>query len=127
MKRLFAALSLLLCAATPATTPNVFTEATPSIAVRVGQTFVIGLPSNPSTGYAWRMSGALTQSKLAYLGTTYLGPNTTRVGAGGTDLYLFTAKQAGTYTLTFSYSRPWEAGVPAAKTATFAVAVTPAK
>ncbi|MHB8461715.1 MAG: protease inhibitor I42 family protein [Vulcanimicrobiaceae bacterium] len=127
MKRLFAALSLFLCAAAPATTPNVFTEATPSIAVHVGQTFVIGLLSSPSTGFGWRMSGEITQSKLAFLGSTYLAPNTTRVGAGGTELYLFTARQAGTYTLTFSYSRPWEAGVPAAKTVTFAVAVTPAK
>ncbi len=127
MKRLFAALSLLLCAASPSTTPNVFTEATPSIAVHVGQTFVIGLVSSPSTGYSWRMSGELTQAKLGFLGTSYLAPTAARVGASGTELYLFTAKQAGTYTLTFSYSRPWESGVPAVKTVTFAVAVTPAK
>ena len=46
-----------------------------------------------------------------------------RTGAGGINVFRFRGEQAGQGVLQFEYRRPWETGVPAAKTVRYPVTV----
>jgi len=88
-----------------------------------GQVLDIELPSNPSAGYSWQLSGA-RPSQLASVTDSYEAtgePNV--VGAGGYQVFSYSAAEAGTGTLKLDYVRPWETGVAPAKTFSITVSV----
>ncbi len=101
---------------------GVFTTATPQIAAHHGTTFLVALPSNPTTGYAWtarvRGSGIVSQ------GSAYQRPQSAGMGAGGQQVFSFDAVRNGTATITFSYARTWEKHVAPIKSAVFHVTTT---
>jgi inhibitor of cysteine peptidase len=85
---------------------------------------VVKLGANPTTGYDWEEAvisntGVMTQASRDYIGPT----DTNVVGAGGTDAWTFESKAAGTTTIKFSYSRPWEGGEKGIYTLTINVTV----
>lgn len=91
------------------------------ISVQVGQTLVVALPSNPSTGYSW---------EIVELDQLVLKPTkedfkveSDLVGAGGTQLFFFEALKAGQTSLQLVYHRPWETGVEPADTFSISVEV----
>ena len=94
--------------------------------LRPGQTLSIALPSNGSTGYAWRV-GAFDEAVLKR--ATPFGEEVTNarpagmVGVPGETQWRFDAGSPGTTTLEFAYGRPWETGVAPAETARFTVTV----
>jgi inhibitor of cysteine peptidase len=104
----------------PATrVPTVYREGD-AITVKNGDEFVVALPATPSTGYSWTAADnpdveLVTSNQIA---------GADRPGASGSQELTFRAKQSGTTTLKLAYARPFEHGVPPAKTATFAVTVT---
>lgn len=74
------------------------------VQVAVGETFVISLASNPTTGYTWQ---AETEPEhLEWLGQEFQ-PGDSAVGAGGSELVRFLARQMGETRITFEYRRPW--------------------
>jgi inhibitor of cysteine peptidase len=82
------------------------------VTATVGSTITVSLCSNPTTGFQW---GAQTQVSNAQVlkqeSHKMVGPaNTGMVGAPGSEVWTFQALQAGTSTVSFSYSRPWEGG-----------------
>ncbi|MDD3365166.1 MAG: protease inhibitor I42 family protein [Syntrophomonas sp.] len=82
----------------------------------VGQTLIISLSSNPTTGYTWNIKNAGDEKILSPIGNTYLGEsneNQLRVGQGGQQYWRFKALQAGTTELQLVYARPWESVQPA--------------
>jgi inhibitor of cysteine peptidase len=87
-----------------------------SVQVNVGQTVVVRLPSNPTTGYQWSAQG--NPAPLALVKSDYAtDPQVAgRAGAGGMQTLQFAAKSSGKVELTLGYSRPWEKDVPSAKT-----------
>ncbi|MEI8002024.1 MAG: protease inhibitor I42 family protein [Actinomycetes bacterium] len=92
-----------------------------SISVHAGDTFVIVLDANPSTGYSWT---AVANPQATFVSSRSVTPQGAMVGAGGTQELTFTAGAKGSSTLTVNYARSFDpAGTPPAKVATFPITV----
>ena len=78
------------------------------ISARVGEAFTISLPSNPTTGYAWTTDydNVLLRAEDASFEPS--APDSIRLGAGGTSVFVFTPLLPGKTTIRFVYKRPWE-------------------
>ena len=90
-----------------------------------GQTLVVTLDSNPTTGYSWAVAD-VDKAVLRQVGdAVYQSPNSNPnvVGAGGAQTYRFEAASAGATTLKLAYRRSWETGVAPIKTFTVQVVV----
>ena len=77
--------------------------------VATGQSLLLRVESNPTTGYSWQ---AEQDEELFDIQSLYTArPQSEPVsGAGGWQSFLLTPKTAGTARLSFTYSRPWEPG-----------------
>ena len=89
------------------------------ISVSNGEEFVVALPANPSTGYAWTAAG---NPDVAYESSHQVAGGS-QPGAPGTQELTFRADHSGQSTLKLAYARSFEPGVPPAKTAEFPVSV----
>ena len=90
-----------------------------------GQTLVVTLDSNPTTGYSWAVAD-VEKSVLRQVGdSSYQSSNSNPgvVGAGGAETFRFETASAGTTTLKMIYHRPWETNVAPIKTFTVQVVV----
>ena len=88
-----------------------------------GQTVVLALDSNPTTGFGWAIAD-VDKSVLRPIGDSSFQPsNTNLTGAGGVESFRFEATNAGLTTLKLVYRRPWETNVAPARTFTVQVAV----
>jgi len=96
---------------------------TQSFEVKPGKRFRITLESNRSTGYQWRMARPLDQKVVKLVGSGYQSPEVKLPGAGGKEIWTFEAVAAGRTEIAMQYIRPWEKGVPPARTAKFTVVV----
>lgn len=85
--------------------------------VNVGDTILVVLEGNPTTGYSW--AGALDEQSAAVLeqqGEPVYAEDTVEedvVGAGGAFTFTFTAAEEGEATITLVYARTWESVDPA--------------
>ncbi|MCL6649106.1 MAG: protease inhibitor I42 family protein [Chloroflexi bacterium] len=93
------------------------------IAVQAGQQFTLALAANATTGYSWQLVSPPDPSVVVLVTSRYEPPATPRPGAGGRQLLTFQAVGPGRVSLTLAYQRPWEQGVPPARTAQFQVTV----
>ncbi len=82
------------------------------VELSVGQSLVVTLDSNASTGYRWSLSQNSDETVLNNTGNKYVAPQTTLVGAGGKEEWTFKALKKGTSTISMGYSRPWESTPP---------------
>jgi len=100
-------------------------ETATSISLHVGDTLMIALAGNATTGYAWEQTDNEEESILSpFVGLDYQPESAPAgtVGSGGTFLFRYSAESTGQTNLTFTYRRPWEEG-PGAETITFHVTV----
>ena len=102
------AIALTACAAGAGT----LTEADDgqTISVKVGDTFAIELPGNPSTGYSW--NGSADPAVVELTGEPAFEPDSDAIGAGGTITLIFEAVETGEAELELQYSRVWESVQP---------------
>ncbi|MBF0169594.1 MAG: protease inhibitor I42 family protein [Nitrospinae bacterium] len=70
--------------------------------------FGVELPSNPSTGYQWRLAEPLEEEFVTLVGSDYQESDSDAVGAGGTETWVFRAVGQGTTTIRLEYVRAWE-------------------
>jgi inhibitor of cysteine peptidase len=81
------------------------------VELELGQILVVTLESNPSTGYCWELPEN-NESILEQLGEAeFISSDTSEpppVGAGGWEIFRFTATGTGQVTLNLVYHRPWE-------------------
>jgi len=119
----FACLVMLFVAgvakhAAAGTPPVILTEqdSGKTIEIELGKNLFVQLPSNPTTGYQWRVLGSA--APLEFVKSDYAtDPQAAgRAGAGGTQTLQFTAKSPGKVELKLGYRRPWEKDVPPVKT-----------
>jgi predicted secreted protein len=96
---------------------------TQSFEVKPGKRFKITVESNRSTGYQWRLARPLDQKVVKLIGSGYRSPEVKLPGAGGKEIWTFEAVAPGRTEIAMQYVRPWEKGVPPARTAKFAVVV----
>ncbi|MBM3152525.1 MAG: protease inhibitor I42 family protein [Chloroflexi bacterium] len=81
-----------------------------SVSIAMGQTLVIELPSNPTTGYSWFIE-SIDEAVVRQEGeATYspVGGEPNLVGGGGVETWRFTPVAAGACTLTLAYLRVFE-------------------
>ena len=88
-----------------------------------GETLVVKLASNRSTGYAWTVSGDPAPLKLDKTSYHKSTKSTASVGSPGVQIFHFSAATAGIATLNLVYRRSWEYNVPPVKTFTLRVNV----
>ncbi len=99
-------------------------ENSSAINVKAGDTFVIKLESNPTTGYSWRLAelkpGIVEKVSNDYVQTKTEGRI---VGSGGIEDWTFKAVAKGKVIITLEYARPWEKDVLPVKRAVYQVIV----
>ena len=75
--------------------------------MKVGQSRLLALQSNPSTGYGWTLISR--QSDLLKVGDLGYRPNKPVMpGSPGRHLWSLKARRPGEGRVTFRYARPWE-------------------
>ncbi len=121
-------LSSLMLVAQPPQSPGAQQQSTPSaiaitdqddgkdIDLPAGDTLVLRLKSNPSTGYSWAIKGDPSPLKLVKNSTKKNDQTSDVPGAPVTQEFRLTAVSAGMASLTLEYRRPWEHDVAPAKT-----------
>jgi inhibitor of cysteine peptidase len=90
--------------------------------LQMGQTLVVTLESNPSTGYRWEVA-VNDAAILRPMGEPQFQPESAAIGAGGMEIFRFEAVGIGRTHLELIYRRPWEEGVEPLQTFTLRVVV----
>jgi inhibitor of cysteine peptidase len=93
------------------------------VELSVGQSLVVTLASNITTGYSWSLAQNSDETVLNKTGNEYIAPQTTLIGAGGKEEWTFKALKQGNSTISMVYSRPWETDTPPAQTFDLTVVV----
>jgi inhibitor of cysteine peptidase len=91
------------------------------ITVGVGEQFEIRLESNPTTGYAWQV--VEQPDAIELVSSEFEAPDTSLVGAGGVEVFVFEGASAGSGALRLEYVRSFEDPPEPAETAEFQVQV----
>ena len=85
--------------------------------LNVGQPLTLTLPSNPSTGYRWRVENAGAEVLTPLGPEVYSNPEAGgMVGSAGQSTWRFRARQAGEGRLLLVYPQPWDTQAAAAET-----------
>jgi inhibitor of cysteine peptidase len=72
-----------------------------------GDTLLVTLESNPSTGYRWEID-AIAPEVLQQVGEPLFQPSSNQLGAGGTETFRFFVVGTGASVLRLFYRRPFE-------------------
>lgn len=95
---------------TESDTAPTYTDPAAPIRTRAGETFLISLESNPSTGYSWKMDPPEGDKTLELLDSRDVASSAPMPGAPGKQVYTLRALSAGQTKINFIYQRPWEPG-----------------
>jgi inhibitor of cysteine peptidase len=106
---LLAAFALPAAAVTARTVTVGATANGKSLVLKRGDTLVVRLSANPTTGYDWAIDSR--PNSLRLVKRTYLGAPPQRPGQGGTDVFRFSVR-SGKGKLKLIYRRAWEKGIP---------------
>ena len=96
------------CGSDGAQTPVVLdvSDSGSAITFAVGDTFEVQLDSNPTTGYGWIV--AEQPEGITVQSSDFEAPDTSLVGAGGVEVFVFEATAAGSGTLRLDYVRSFD-------------------
>jgi predicted secreted protein len=118
------------CGSSTSTSANgkTFTVDTTNITAKVGDQFTIQLTSNQTTGFQWGLSGSLNPAVVKMVRNTYVAgaassPNSSAVGVGGLEKWVFKCVGKGTATIVLIYSQPFDKTAKPAQTETFTLTV----
>lgn len=84
------------------------------VELNAGQTLIVSLEGNPTTGYTWE-AAELDEQVLQQVGETEFKPDSDAIGAGGVQTLRFETMNSGQTTLKLVYHRPWEEDVEPAE------------
>ena len=86
-----------------------------TVSLSVGQSTVIVLRENPSTGYKWQLDRAQSTNLaiVRVIDRGYRVGQSGLIGAPGSHRWKITARVPGAASLVFTYARPWEHKPPA--------------
>jgi len=74
----------------------------------LGQTIVLTLESNATTGYGWQLAGPVDGKVVEFVSDNYIVSQTNLVGVGGVEEWAFKAIGKGKTKIKLKYVRPWE-------------------
>ena len=126
-------LAMLISACAPAAKPTMDpviptqysvteTDQGKTFTLHTGDSLVIVLDSNPSTGYSWVVK-SVDNPVLSLDGEPAFKSDSSRLGASGKTTLTFTTVRSGSQALTLLYQRPFEKDVQPLKTFTIDVVV----
>lgn len=80
--------------------------------LKVGETQVLELEGNPTTGFSWALAEPLPADSPVHVTIAYEAADSPRglVGRGGVFKVRYTGVAPGTATVVLVYARPWEKG-----------------
>lgn len=111
LSRLILPLGLILlagCAQQPRQIVTVEKQTACPLKLHVGQTVVLTLPSNPTTGYRWRVQNPAAQVLRSLGPEVYSNPEEAGlVGSAGQSTWRFQAQATGEGHLLLVYQQPW--------------------
>lgn len=85
--------------------------------LQVGQTLTLTLPSNPSTGYRWRVENPAANVLQSLGPEVYSAPEEENVvGSAGVSTWRYQASSTGDGQLVLVYQQPWAADVAPVQT-----------
>jgi inhibitor of cysteine peptidase len=99
----------------PATVEVSYADAGSTLQLHAGDTLLVTLEGNPSTGYAWEIAPGDT-GVLKPAGEPQFLPESTALGSAGRVTLRFEAVAAGRTALSLVYRRPFEKDAPPLKT-----------
>jgi inhibitor of cysteine peptidase len=91
------------------------------ITVGVGEEFEVRLESNATTGYAWQV--VEQPDAVTLVSSEYEAPDTSLVGAGGVEVFVFEGVAEGSGEIRLEYVRSFDDPPVPAETAVFRVQV----
>lgn len=91
--------------------------------VKAGEALVLHIPSQPSTGYGWRVAESPTAEDMTDCRRTAEGGVSGLLGGWQKEEWRLQFARAGEYRVKFAYCRPWEADQPPARSFTLVVRV----
>jgi inhibitor of cysteine peptidase len=115
------------CASTPSHSEGILLHESDSgqiLELRVNDTFLILLDSNPSTGYSWNVE-YIDLAVLEQVGEPLFTPDSNLPGSGGTTMFAFQTIAVGQTLLRLIYHRTWEEDTPPLKTFEITITITP--
>lgn len=124
-----ASLLFLAACAAPATadpassTMPALTDPAQPISVNAGETIMIVVESNPSTGYHWEVVGDLNENIVLFASRDYTATVPVLIGSGGVDVWTFKAVSAGETQITLGSYPPGVDGGEPEQTVTFSIVV----
>lgn len=77
-----------------------------TVEIHTGDTLVVRLDENPTTGYAWALE-AHEEVVVTLHSTVYVPSSPSAVGGGGQRIFTFKGEQEGRVTLRFALRRTW--------------------
>ena len=83
-----------------------------TVSLASGDSLVIELAGNPTTGYEWAVAQA-DDDLLRLADSSYTPDSPGLAGSGGLYLFRFEALRPGSAPLLLAYRRPWEPNAPA--------------
>jgi inhibitor of cysteine peptidase len=82
-----------------------------NVQVQLGDSLLVTLCSNPTTGFQWSESARISdESILEQMDHSFTPPEEGTPGAAGKEEWSLKALKKGTSTVLLEYSRPWEGG-----------------
>ena len=118
--RLLVPLSVALlgaCAQQPTQPVELDAESECPTRLQVGQALTLSLPSNPSTGYRWRVENSASSVLRILSPEVYSAPEEEEVvGSAGVSTWRFLANSTGDAQLVLVYQQPWAADVAPVQT-----------
>ncbi|MGS7252606.1 protease inhibitor I42 family protein [Pseudomonas anuradhapurensis] len=103
---------LCACAQQPTQPIELGAESECPTRLQVGQTLTLTLPSNPSTGYRWRIENPAANVLRSLGPEVYSAPEEEDVvGSAGVSTWRYQANRAGEAQLVLVYQQPWAADV----------------
>lgn len=100
-----------------------YTSPSQPIEVKVGESFMLTLESNPTTGYKWEAGFDQSLLKLVKSEFKQDASKPGMVGVGGKEQFTFEGLKGGDAQVKLTYKRPWEPQSADAKVLTFTVKI----
>lgn len=94
-----------------------------TIRLNVGDTLLVALSSNASTGYSWELE-PLRRSVLRSVSTSQAGAGGNLLGGGGETIFRFRAEGPGQTQLSLIYRRPFEENISLTRVFEISVSVS---
>lgn len=128
MRRLMLMVGTLLflagCSSGPQEHRYTVADSGKTVTVNAGDTVIIELAGNPTTGYSWtQTAGDIAVLKPTADEPEYTSESTGMVGSPGTFIFRWTAEAPGTTTIELGYRRPWETDIAPIETFSLTVDV----